>query len=160
MSTCVMTRQYRFLLDARRSRFALLLTLFAVVGLVGCGGSDWQVQTYPSQGSVTINGEPPEGAVVELHSVGTQSPDVRDSRPWGIVQADGTYTLSTYEMGDGAPAGEYSVLIRWPPDVTKPSFADRLSGAFSTTEKSKWTVTIEQGDNELPLIEISGVKVQ
>ena len=126
---------------------------------VGCGRNEWQVATYPASGTITINGDAPEGAVVELHSVGEQ-PDVRNSRPWGIVQADGTYTLSTYEAGDGAPPGEYAVTLRWPPDITKPSFADRLGGRFLKAEGSQWRVTIAKDENELPLIELANIRVQ
>jgi len=137
----------------------LLLTVPAILVLQGCGGEEWHADTYPAHGRITINGEAPEGAVIELHSSGGEQPDVRNSRPWGIVQADGTFTLSTYETGDGAPLGHYAVLIRWPPDVSQPSFADRLGGAYSTTQKSKWSVTIEAGENELAPIDITGAKV-
>jgi len=137
-----------------------LLFIPVLLLLQGCRGEDWQASTYPAQGRITINGKPPEGAVVELHSRGEEKPDVRNSRPWGIVQSDGTYSLSTYEKSDGAPPGEYAVTIRWPPDVSQPSFADRLGGAYSTTRKSKWSVTIEEGENELPPIEITGARVQ
>ena len=126
--------------------------------LAGCGDEDWQAQTYPARGTITINGAPPAGAVVELHSTGEQ-PDVRNSRPWAVVQEDGSYSLSTYEKEDGAPVGTYKVVVRWPPDVTQPSLADRLSGAYSTGARSKWTVTVSEGENDLPPVEITGAKV-
>ena len=124
----------------------------------GCGGEDWHAETYPAQGRITINGEPASGAVVELRSTG-EKPDVRNSRPWAVVEEDGAYTLSTYEKGDGAPPGEYAVTVRWPPDVSQPSLADRLGGAYATPEQSQWRVTIAEGDNQLPPIEITGAKV-
>ena len=34
--------------------------------------------------------------------------------PTGQVESDGSYTLTTYLKGDGAPAGEYAVTIYWP----------------------------------------------
>ncbi|KAA5538878.1 hypothetical protein FYK55_25925 [Roseiconus nitratireducens] len=139
---------------------ATVLPLVPIVLLLqGCGGEAWQAETYPARGQITINGEPPEGAVIELHSKG-QQPDVRNSRPWGLVQPDGSFVLSTYESGDGAPAGEYAVVIRWPPDASQPSFADRLGGAYSTAQKSEWDFTITEGENQLPPIEIVGVNVQ
>lgn len=125
---------------------------------LGCG-ENWQAETYPAHGRITINGEAPHGAVVELHTTG-EAVDVRNSRPWAIVQADGTYSLSTYESGDGAPAGQYAVVIRWPPDVSQPSLADRLGGAFAQPERSRWNVTVSEGDNELPPIEITGAKLR
>ncbi|QEG01944.1 hypothetical protein Mal15_60250 [Stieleria maiorica] len=142
------------------NRLGLLLVLPGLVLLPGCADEAWQADTYPAHGTITVNGEPPEGAVVELVASGRSQPDVRNSRPWALVEADGTFALSTYEIGDGAPAGEYDVLIRWPPDASKPSFADRLSGAYSTAEKSPWTFTVKQEENTLPAIEITGAKVQ
>lgn len=134
--------------------------VLVVLGFIcsGCGGEDWQADAYPASGTLTVNGEPAEGAVVELHSVG-QQPDVRNSRPWAIVQEDGSFTLSTYGSGDGAPAGEYDVIVRWPPDVSQPSLTDRLGGAYSTPAGSPATVTITEGENPLPPIEITGAKV-
>src|SRR5262249_46886055 len=35
-------------------------------------------------------------------------------RPVGRVGADGRFRLSTYLTGDGAPAGDYTVLVVWP----------------------------------------------
>lgn len=137
---------------------ALLLGLTVAFACVGCGGEDWQAATYPARGKITINGEPPAGAVVELHSTGEQ-PDMRNSRPWAVVQEDGSFSLSTYETGDGAPPGDYKVVVRWPPDVTQPSLVDRLSGAYSSSERSRWTVSITEGENDVPPIEITGAKV-
>lgn len=137
---------------------ALLCGMTSLFCCLGCGDEDWQAETYPAQGRITINGESPSGTVVELHSTGEQ-PDVRNSRPWAIVQEDGTYVLSTYETGDGAPVGDYKVVLRWPPDVTQPSLADRLGGAYSTPQRSPWMVNISEGDNELPPIELTGAKV-
>jgi hypothetical protein len=125
----------------------------------GCGGEQWQAETYPASGRITINGEPPEGAVVELHAT-DEGPDVRNSRPWAVVEEDGTFTLSTYERGDGAPPGEYAVTVKWPPDVSQPSLADRLAGAYARPEQSRWEVTISEGENQLPPIEITGATVQ
>ncbi len=134
-----------------------MLALATTLACAGCG-EDWQADTYPAQGSITINGEPPVGALIQLHSTG-EAKDKRDSLPWGLVQEDGTYTLSTYEMGDGAPTGEYAVTIRWSPNVNTPSLADRLNNAYNNPDKSQWKVAITDDDNELPPIEITGAKV-
>ncbi|MHB0960886.1 MAG: hypothetical protein ACYC6N_27935 [Pirellulaceae bacterium] len=142
-----------------RSLIARSLQLGLITLLNGCGDADWQAKTYPAHGRITVNGEPPVGAVVELRSTG-EIPDVRNSRPWAVVQDGGFYTLSTYETGDGAPAGDYRLIIKWPPDVSQPSFADRLKGAYANAERSPWSVTISAGDNELPSIALNDVQVQ
>lgn len=135
-----------------------LLALAGLLTCLGCG-EDWQAQTYPAQGRITVNGAPPTGAVVELHTAGA-AVDVQNSRPWAIVQEDGSYTLTTYEPGDGAPAGQYTVVIRWPPDASQPSLADRLGGAYSNPKRSQWTVTVREEENELPPIAITDAKVR
>jgi hypothetical protein len=126
--------------------------------LLGCSDEQWKADTYPAHGTLTVNGEPAVGAVVELHSVGGQ-PDVRNSRPWAIVQEDGSYVLSTYESGDGAPVGDYAVTLRWPPDVGQPSLADRFDGAYATRSRSQWEVSISEGENPLPPITLEGVRL-
>ncbi|MEM7558138.1 MAG: hypothetical protein AAF394_03370, partial [Planctomycetota bacterium] len=135
---------------------AVLCFALAMV-LVGCEGS-WEASTYPAMGSISINGQIPEGAVVELRSVG-DAPDVRDSRPWGLVDASGNYTLTTYKQNDGAPVGEYAVTVRWPPTISKPSLEDKLNGAYSDPNESKWKVSIAAEDNLLAKIEIKGAKL-
>ncbi|GEM_PF-758778 len=144
---------------AAKSWVGNLLIVSAILVCQGCGGEAWQAATHPSSGSLTVNDQPAVGAVVELHSVGKQ-PDTRNSRPWAIVQADGSYTLSTYQSGDGAPLGDYAITIRWPPDVTQPSMEDQLGGAYATAQKTKWKVTINDGENVLPAIAIEDVKLQ
>ena len=144
-------------LPAARSA-GCIVALLAGVSVLGCGDDQWQAATHQAHGRVTVNGEPAAGAVVELHCVG-QKPDARNSRPWAIVKHDGSFTLSTYEQGDGAPAGEYALVVRWPPDVSQPSLADRLGGSFARPEQSRWRVTIKEGENELPPVAITGAKV-
>lgn len=81
--------------------------------------------------------------------------DVRNSKPWGVVNADGSYRLGTYELEDGAPPGEYDVTLVWSLGLGP----DRLKGAHSVPEKAVMHVTISQTNNELPPIELSGVSV-
>lgn len=135
-----------------------ILALAGLLTCLGCGES-WQAETYPAQGQISVNGVPPTGAVVELYAADTPV-DVQNSRPWAIVQEDGSYTLTTYEPGDGAPAGRYAVVLRWPPDVSQPSLADRLEGAYARPDRSQWTVTVREEENALPPIAITGAKVQ
>lgn len=135
-----------------------LLWLSGLACCVGCS-DDWKADTQPVEGRVTINGEPPEGALVHLYPVG-EKVDIRGSRPWGMVEADGTYTLSTYELGDGAPVGEYTFTITWPVDPSTPSPTDRLGYAYSSAEKSDYGVTVVEGVTELEPIEMTGVRVE
>lgn len=145
---------------APRMDLPVALALIALTSLVGCRGEQWQAETYPASGQITINGEPPAGAVVTLHPI-AGNVDQRGSSPWGIVQPDGSFLLSTYEKGDGAPVGDYAITVRWPLDVTDMSAAmtDRLGGAYSTQQRSPLTVTIAETENELPPVHLDRAKV-
>ncbi|WP_422927705.1 hypothetical protein [Singulisphaera sp. PoT] len=142
-----------------RQDISTLCLILACSALAGCG-NDWQVGTHPATGRVTINGEPPVGALVQLFPTAETKTDERKSRPWGLVGNDGGFSLSTYVAGDGAPAGEYAFTITWPPDASKPSMTDRLKFKYSKPEGSKWTFTIKPGTNALPPVEIENAVVE
>ncbi len=141
-----------------QSRNAVLAACLLCSAWSGCRPS-WQSDSFPATGRVTINGEPPVGALVQLIPVGDKQPDERVSRPWGLVKEDGSFTLSTYDGEPGAPPGEYAFTITWPPDVSKPSTADRLRSRYTRPDQSHWRFTIKEGDNVLPPVEMTGVDV-
>lgn len=133
--------------------------LAATLTAGGCGGEDWKAAAYPARGELIVNGQPAAGAFVTLYPV-DKPVDVRESRPWGMVGDDGVYRLRTYEPGDGAPAGEYRVGIVWRFDPKAQAETDRLGFAYAKPEKNPWRVTIQKGDNELPRIELTDVKLR
>lgn len=100
----------------------------------------------------------PVGALVQFHSLGGKV-DERDSRPWGKVREDGTFALSTYETGTGAPPGTYAITVTWPTDPKVPFSPDRLKSRYSRPEQSEWRATIKEGKNEIPPIEIAGAAI-
>ena len=132
----------------------------AIAVCIACVGCDenWQTETQPASGSVTINDAPPTGAIIELHTLG-QKVDARGSRPWGKVGEDGEYSLTTYQRGDGAPVGTYRVTLWWPADPVAPSPEDRLASRYSEPGRSPWEVTISEGMNRLPPIEIQDTAI-
>lgn len=131
------------------------ISALAIFIAATCSGCDdgWKASTYPATGSLLINGEPAENALVQLISDGTEV-DVRNSRPWAIVQPDGSFILSTYARGDGAPAGDYRVIITWPPNPHVMSRADRLGHRFDEPDESQWRVTINEENNVLEPIRL------
>src|SRR5262249_23178376 len=87
------------------SRFPSLRPV--VLGVVGApavrpGACGSRSRFTPPRGQVFVGGKPAEGAVVVLHPVGATKGDA--PKPSGRVGADGSFTLSTVEPGDGAPA--------------------------------------------------------
>jgi hypothetical protein len=81
----------------------LALTCFV---FVGCGaGSDRQA-TVPVTGKVSVDGAAVGGASITFH------PAADGGRPaMAKTEADGTYSLTTYDEGDGAIAGKYNITI-------------------------------------------------
>lgn len=76
--------------------------------------------------------------------------------PSATVKADGSFELGTYGENDGAPEGEYVVLVEWKrakkvkydffvKDNTGTFGEDLLRGAYSDRDKSPLRVTIKQG---------------
>ena len=57
-------------------------------------------------------GKAATGAVVYFQRQGASAP-VHDLVPFGIVQDDGSFSLSSADLGNGALPGTYSVLIEW-----------------------------------------------
>lgn len=139
----------------RWARAALLLAATATLG--GCG-EGWQAKTYPAAGKLTINGQPAQGALVQLIPRGA-APDERNSRPWGMVGADGTFQLSTYEPGSGAPPGEYGLTLAWPVDASVLGSPDRLGGKYAQGGPALPTVTLKAEPNQIPPIELTGIKI-
>jgi hypothetical protein len=67
-------------------------------------------KTHPVRGKVFFEGTPVPGAMVVFQqaSAGNNS---RPLRADGLVEADGSFVLSTYTANDGAPEGEYGVTV-------------------------------------------------
>ena len=133
-----------------------------LLGAVGCAGPpDDRVPTQPATGRVTVAGKAAPGALVTLHPAGG------GLHPRGTAGADGTFTLSTYEQGDGAPAGDYRVTVVWPDPDFKPrtpgeveelraggQAPDKLRGRYAGPESSGLTATVGPGPNELGPLEL------
>lgn len=134
--------------DARSVRAILL------IGLAGCGGPR-VVAVHPVGGTLTVGDRPAANAMVAFHPLDRAG--ARAALPVASTGPDGTYRLTTYAAGDGAPAGTYAVTVVWPDDrgphdecedVVK---HDRLEGLYADPAGSPWRVTVGPGTNEVPL---------
>ncbi|WLD15101.1 hypothetical protein [Planctellipticum variicoloris] len=140
----------------RISAIALtLVTLFTV----GCGGGSTQkrLPVYPVKGTLTLDSKPLGNVELQLQSLSSQ-PDSLKPPAYGTVGADGTFVLSTYGKGDGAPEGDYEVALTADAmnPVGLPSFAPfqvsikKDTGIIAIDLKS--TKTRRQGAG-MPLVE-------
>jgi hypothetical protein len=99
-----------------------LVVLVVSLALFGCGSSAGpRLPTIPVKGKLLIDGKPFGPCVLSLGAT-TVDPDPKLAAAaktvTGSVKADGTFVLTTYVEGDGAPVGTYNVVIS--SDISKP----------------------------------------
>jgi len=140
-----------------QGRLSAALVLAVAFGITGCGSD--RLAVHPVRGQVLIEGKPAENAYVVFHPQGGAE-EVQKLRPYGRADADGYFNLTTFETGDGAPAGEYKVTVICPgpapgmdPNNSDPELAtagpDRLRGRFVNPETTTLRTTVSSGSNNL-----------
>lgn len=125
-----------------------------IAAIAGCG--DGKIATFPVSGMVQVDGKPAEGVVVVFCPT-EGSEDFLKERPFGNTDAQGKFQLTTFTPQDGAPAGNYRVMINWPAprpaggDPNRPAAAmDRLGYRYVNPETSGLTATVESQSTEVP----------
>jgi hypothetical protein len=99
-------------MNKRMKHILQFLLLLFFTTLWGCGDSG-RIPVYPVRGKVTLDGQPAVGAFVKFKMI-NGSGQTKWMMPQGTTEGNGTFRLDTYEMGDGAPEGNYNVFINWP----------------------------------------------
>jgi hypothetical protein len=129
----------------------------AVIGLActSCGNSN---NLYPVSGTVTFKGQPAGGAAVFFHRQG--SDPMNEHAIMGIVRDDGYFTLVCGPLGDGAPPGEYDVLIQWRQDLNQAKglarkARDRLKGRYADPKSPRFHALVKAETNHLPPFELT-----
>lgn len=150
------SRIYRFAVSSISDAKAAAVSLLGTLVIVGCSGpQDARLPVFPVKGSVSVAGEIPDGALVVLYPTGQPTNEIRAS---GKVKADGSFSLSTYEADDGAPAGDYVATIQWNKLVkTAQGYSagpNVISKNYSDPASSVWKVKVAEAPNELPPIVI------
>lgn len=144
----------------RRADLLLIgLALLPWTGL-GCGAAEEpRPEVHPVKGSITINGEPPEGALLVFHPANGAEFDERGTRPRATVEPDGQFSVTTYQDGDGIPTGSYDVTVLWfdDPDATTPH--DRLGGRYATPDQAGIQVTVDESATEIAPITIDRARI-
>jgi hypothetical protein len=139
-----------------RVRWLRRLTALGLVGVAVASTScsqDKRVPVFPVTGQVSFAGKPTPRALLVFHPVIESS-----LRPLGTVDEDGTFTLTTYEQGDGAPAGDYTVTVEWRRlatinDDQRPP--NKLPARYSNPKSSGITARVSEGDNVLPPMQLT-----
>jgi hypothetical protein len=132
--------------------FLLLGLGLALLCCLAC--SSGKRKLYPVRGKVLCDGAPAEDALVTLHALDASQP--MSQVPTGRVQADGSFAIGTYEPEDGAPPGEYKVILIWlPPDALariSPTgrLPNKLPDLYSDAKTTPLKIHVAEGPNDLP----------
>jgi hypothetical protein len=126
--------------------------------VVACAGCAPAHGLYPVTGTVLYQGKPAAGAAVFFQRRGGDS--MSEHLIMGIVQEDGSFTLSCGDLGQGAPPGDYDVLIEWkrvlhPARSRAQQPPDRLQGRFADPKRPRFHASVQAGRNHLPPFELT-----
>lgn len=115
-------------MKSTRIAYAGLAALTAAA--IGCqSGTAENPRTYPTTGTVTLNGEPVEGATVSYVPQGEGQTAV------GVTNAAGKYELTTFAKGDGALPGSYQVkVVKFEGAESEPVTGEAAPGAIEGDE--------------------------
>ena len=142
--------------DAISRRRTRAVALLAAVLTAGCSGGPSRPAVYPVKGQVFVNTtQPAAGALVVFHPLSSELTKQSAARPFAYVRDDGSFQLTTYSEGDGAPAGEYGVTVVWeaPPKSGGPRLReggtpDRLGGRYGNPNSPRLKATVQsRGEN-------------
>ncbi len=131
-----------------RTLSGCLVALFIVAG---CGEHRARTPVYPVHGKLTIEGVAAAGATIFFHPATVI--DASPLRPLAIVDADGGFSPTTYEHGDGLPAGDYIVTASWPLVVVNElgesnAGDDRLKHRYSDPTRPVARIKVVPGNKE------------
>lgn len=138
------------------------VSLLLCLATAGCGGPAEAdrpvVELQPVRGQLLVDGKPAPGALVTLHPRNQSA--LGFVSPFGEVAEDGSFTITTYEPGDGAPAGEYTATVSWPvllnPGRSEPEYGpEQLPPHYLSPDSSGLGVVIVAGTAELPTISLT-----
>jgi hypothetical protein len=134
------------------SRVLALAALLPAVALMSGCKSEVRVPVFPVAGKVTYKGQPTVGAQVVLHPV--KAEETSDVAPSGVVGNDGSFTVTVYEPGDGAPPGDYVATIQWRKFVDGGAGPNVLPKEYSSPTTSPVKVSVQSGATNIPPIAI------
>ena len=149
----------------RGIRPSIFFGILFITAFSGCKSDvpEGTLIVHPVQGTVTVKGKPAEGILVMIAPAEGSIAAKEHLQPSGTTDAEGRFSLSTYITADGAPVGQYSVLLQWPtiPATGKKmplgfvKTVDQFKGKYMNPATSHWQITVKEGDNVLDPIAVN-----
>jgi hypothetical protein len=138
------------MVSSRMCSRGLSLSLLGCLLLSLCGCGDGRPAVVPAKGRVFINGEPLTGYLgfVRVEPVGTRAATGE------ISQADGSFTLTSFENGDGCVPGTHPVAVIVNTTVGE-ELVSLIPEHYSDSSTSGLEVTVSADAGELR-IELEG----
>jgi hypothetical protein len=136
----------------------VLLSLLIFSGLAGCGDAVDQnkgLKVKPTMrvtGKVLVDGAAPEiPVVVKAYPEGGATQDQAPSS--GGTGADGVFELSTYNQGDGLPAGDYKLTfvcteLKLGGAALGGAPLDKLGGQYANPKTTPFSVTVKESKDK------------
>lgn len=129
--------------------------------LIGCSGGEPQggprFETNAVAGIVHIDGQPADLVEVTCYP-SADSTSVKYPLS-AMTSADGAFSLTTYESGDGLPEGTYTLTFKWMEPALVPK--DKLKGAYADPSKSQHKITVVKGqETVVGTIELSSKRAR
>jgi hypothetical protein len=135
------------------SRRALVILGLACAGCSNQLGTAETLSTVPVSGTLTYQGQPLESFRVSFY------PEQGDRASSGLTDASGKFTIGTNKEGDGAPVGNYRVVVAFAPPTADDNTADmpiddpsklpkpkiKVPAKYSNPEKSGLTQEVPKG---------------
>ena len=131
---------------ARAARSVLSVATAAMLAVTaGCG--DGRPDRVPVSGQVLIDGKPLGVGFIRLIPENARA-------AWARIGADGRFTLSTFEEGDGAVPGAHPVVVRAGEALSPTQVKWHAPKKYANVQTSRLTVTIT-GPTDSLVIELS-----
>ncbi|BBO34378.1 hypothetical protein [Lacipirellula parvula] len=141
----------------RRHGVGLLGVAIALMAMAGCGEAKPQrTAVFPAKGTITLKGEPAHGAIIALHPKSPLPAGV--PAPRANVDKDGSFAVSTYDSGDGAPEGEYVLTVVWNKLIKNGGDVrigpNVIPTKYGNPTSSDLVVKVTAGENAIPAIQL------
>ena len=154
-----------------RHRFMVLAAAAGCIAAAGCGNSAGLV---PVSGKVLYKGRGGQRCGRILSARDGTPGRVQELVPFGIVQDDGAFSLTSEGLGNGTLPGSYSVLVEWR-DASERGVVpvkgkeetklvkrtrihagpDRLKGRYFNASKPLLQAEVKAGPNQLAPFELN-----